>query len=324
MSVLWRGERTLVRSHVTPGAGPVVITFDPWSPAPSLDGTFFGEDFLTSRGFAAIGVKTARNDWYQHDEMDAVLAAIRSAAAGRRRVGYGGSMGAYALLNWADVLELDDIIAVVPQCSPDPARAPFETRWQAEWARLTPSRDRMASAARPARGHIVFDPFTVDARHAAAILAHHELTPVRLGFCGHLPLLSLHHAGLLEPMLQAMLTGTFGHSNFIRRWRRQRRRDEAYWLYLSRALLRRGQRSLAEAAAKQAVRHARTDPFAARLQLADATIGAKTMEASLAALVPLAKTPEQQEIIRWRAWEWSKLYGPLRDPSILPPPRPVR
>ena len=319
MTALWRGERALVRCHMCSRPGPVVVTFDPWTPSPSLDGPFFGEDFLRLRGISVIGVKTARNDWYQHDEMDAVVAAIRAAASGRRRIGYAGSMGAYALLNFADMLELDDVLAVAPQFSPDPVLVPFETRWTTERAALLPMRDRVAIATRRATGHIVYDPFTIDAQHAALIRTHHDLRPLRLGFCGHLPLISLHHARLLTPLLLHAIDGRLDAPEFIRLWRRGRRRDPAYWLNLSRAMQQRGVKPLAIAAARHAVSCPGADPFVSRLQLAEVLVGPTWLEEAIALITPFARNEGERETVRWRTWEWSKLYGPLLEPGEVSP-----
>ena len=137
--ILHRGERYAVRYLKCNDRPFAVICFEYWLPQPSLDAEFAAERFFAHRGMNAVGLLAAENDWFQHDEIEPALATIRAALPDHELVGYGGSMGGYASINFADTLRLSRVIAVCPQYSIDPARAPYETRWPAEAARIAAS-----------------------------------------------------------------------------------------------------------------------------------------------------------------------------------------
>lgn len=115
LRILHHGRHYIVRHFDAAPDDDVIINFEYWRPTPTLQGEFSGEGFFRHRGMSAIGVMAAENDWYQQDEILDVIAAIRAAVPGRRLIGYGGSMGGYGVINFADLLGLQSLVAVIPQ-----------------------------------------------------------------------------------------------------------------------------------------------------------------------------------------------------------------
>ena len=258
--ILHKGERYAVRLRLSNDAPLAVVCFEYWLPQPSLDAEFAAERFFIHRGINAVGVLAAENDWFQHEEITAALLAIRTALPRHVLIGYGGSMGGYASINFADILGLHRVIAVCPQFSIDPARAPYETRWPAEAARIAATggflHDRIDRVTPPVEGWIVFDPAGVDSLHAAAIGQRHNLRHVPVRLARHQEMRLLQQADLFTPMLLDMISGTFDAVAFSRSLRTGRRRSAAFWLALSAALLAHRR----PGAALRAIRHARALP----------------------------------------------------------------
>ena len=134
---LFRGERYRVRHWRTDATPRTVVSFTTWLAKPGLDEDFSGAGFFIHRGINLIGIQSTDNDWFQHGEIARALAAVREATPGHQRIGYGGSMGGYAVINFADALDLHSLVAICPQVSVDPARAPFEDRWLSEARRIS-------------------------------------------------------------------------------------------------------------------------------------------------------------------------------------------
>lgn len=253
-SVLYSTENYRVTRHPVAASAVTIVIFDFWTERPSLDDEPPGERFFVQQGLNVIGVKTARNDWYQGNEMAEVCACVVAATPGQRRVGYGGSMGGYAAINFAQDLDLHDVIAICPQFSIDRVKAPFERRWRAEAGEIDFKLDRMdrRRSDRPARGHLVFDPHTVDGLHAERILAHHDLVPVRIRHGGHDQMLLLQQCDMLSGMLLDMVHGRFRAADCLATLRQRRRGSAVFWLNLARTLARHGRHDAAHRALREA------------------------------------------------------------------------
>lgn len=293
--ILHRGRRYIVRQLDAAPDDDVIINFEYWRPQPTLEGEFSGEGFFRHRGMSAIGVMAAENDWYQHDEIHEAIAAIREAVPGRRLIGYGGSMGGYGVINFADLLGLHSLVAIIPQYSIDPAKAPYETRWREDAARIDFRNDRIARAPALTRGYLVYDPWCVDGRHARDIQAHHGLSELRLYFGGHDQFRMLQQAGVFTPMLLDMLGGRFDPAAFRRSWRGARRGASAFWLELAAQIAWRGRIGSAHAAFAhaQALGHpeaARFTDVAAAIAQAEAHFAAAALPAAAEAAAPVIGT----------------------------------
>jgi hypothetical protein len=238
--VIHRGPRYCVRFVHCNDDPWAVVCFEYWKPQPTLEGEFSGEGFFVHRGMNAFGVMAAENDWFQDDEILEALAAIRAASSGWRLIGYGGSMGGFAAINFAHDLGLASLVAVIPQFSIAAAKAPYEPRWRAEAARLNFKHDQIDRIAPFTGGWAIFDPWCVDGRHVADIQRFHRLGELRVPFGGHAQMLMLQQANVYTDMFTDMLAEQFDPVAFRRRWRTARRQSSAFWLGIAEALLQRG------------------------------------------------------------------------------------
>jgi hypothetical protein len=309
--VLHRGTHYAVRFVHANDRPWAVVCFEYWKPEPTLDGEFSGEGFFRHRGLNAFGVMAAENDWFQRDEIEQALAAIRAAAPGWRLIGYGGSMGGFAAINFAHDLGLASLVAVIPQYSIDAAKAPYEHRWRGEAARLEFAHDKIDRIAPVSGGWVIFDPWCVDGRHVADIQRHHSLGELRVPFGGHAIMLMLQQANVYTDMFTDMLDETFDPHAFRRRWRAARRTSAAFWLGLTQALLRRGNTAGALRAVAQARLLPHPEPAWIDFHEADVRLALGDLAAAQALSTPWAGDPA----FGWAARE--RL-------ACVPPPPPAR
>lgn len=256
--IIYDGPNYRVVHHRASNAPRIVVNFEVWLPEPAREAPATATEFFVARGINFIGIKPAANDWFQHDEILAAIGAIRDATPGAQRVGYGGSMGAFAAINFAEVLALDSLVAVCPQFSIQRHRAPFEHRWQQEAARIDFRHDGIDRIAPLRHGYILYDPFSEDRAHVQAITAcHPALTLVPISFAGHEQLRFLTHAGLAADLLIGLVEGRFERAAMVRHMRAARAASNLIWLGAARLLLQRRQ----AAAALRAILRAKADPL---------------------------------------------------------------
>ncbi len=165
-----------------------MVTFDPMVEDLRLGRPAFGEAFLAAHGIDAVHILSGRNDWYQDEDLPAVLAAVRAATARFGRVvAYGSSMGGYAALRFGARAGATEVVAISPQFSVIDGRAAFERRWPhmraaTRWLHEAPGDALPAYRAVT----VLFDPHDIDGAHAPLIAAAVPGTRlVALPFAGH-------------------------------------------------------------------------------------------------------------------------------------------
>ena len=227
--VLYRSPDLLVR-HV-PAADPSrhAATFDCYHDERTLDRPGFGEDYFARHGIAATHLLSRDNDWFQHPELPKALAAMRAAASGAGSVlAYGSSMGAYAAVRFADAVGATAVLALSPQYSIDPAKAPFERRWGQDRRRLRflPALDGpIRCRVRPV---VAYDPSGLDRHHADLIARDMPVQRLRLPYAGHPVGGCLQEAGLLHGLVMDTLDGTLDAAAVERAARAARRTLASY------------------------------------------------------------------------------------------------
>lgn len=126
--VLFQSSELRITSKLYPSRS-IFVTFQS-AVELGFDRKGFGEDFFRANRISFVCVKPLRCAWYQHREILDACASIRRATQSFDRVvTYGQSMGGYAAINFATALGATDVIAISPQYTIDPRRAPLETRY---------------------------------------------------------------------------------------------------------------------------------------------------------------------------------------------------
>lgn len=214
--------------RVTRSAQPsatMVVTFSNYVDG-GAGGEAFGASFLARHAIDAVHVIARGNHWFQLAEMPEVLVAIRAAAAGKRVLTYGSSMGGYAAIRFADALGADQAIAISPQYALDRRLVPFERRWRHEARRIRFGAPPGTIAVAPAI--LFFDPRNPDAGHAAAWSRERAIVPVPLSHAGHPATTFLAQSGLLGESLLAIVAGRFDAAATVREAHARRRRSAQY------------------------------------------------------------------------------------------------
>ena len=215
---------------------PLVVTFDSLTHDPGLERLGFGQGWLDSEGYDAVHVVSRLNAWYQQPEMAELALRVRELSDRRSRtVTYGSSMGGYAAIRFAGRFGAQAAIAISPQFSVDPRRAPFDDRW-AEYARdidfMWEEPDPRDAELRTA--WVLYDPRNNDRLHVEALGALYPVTPLPLPHAGHPAGGYLMEVGLLAETVLRMVDGTFEGAGFAAKARALRRRSAHYIAILGR------------------------------------------------------------------------------------------
>lgn len=164
------------------------------------------EKSLIKYQYNVIGVMPKQKSWFPQASMIELAKAISPILEGFKNiVGYGGSMGGYAAIKYSNLLNMNRVIAFVPQYSIDPEHV--EDRRYAEFFDSVANKDMQIQPqdVDATREYvIVYDPyFSIDREHYLKIK---ELLPslhtIHLPFTGHEALSVLASSSLLHDFIE--------------------------------------------------------------------------------------------------------------------------
>lgn len=236
----------------------LVITFQCKNARQSLGLPGFGQKLFAKHQVPALHVTVSSNHWYQTPDMRAALrTAAEVAAAYRRVVTYGSSMGGLGALTFSAAVDADAVIALSPLYSIDVRQVPFDNRYVGDMAGRDFLFDMASGSRRQAQAYLFYDPFSQDARHAGLIASCFDaahLIPVPYGGhpCGRL----LAEAGLLSATVLGLVRGDPFDARALRTALRCKRTlSSSYWNGMAKALMLRPHRNpeTAVTAARRAV-----------------------------------------------------------------------
>lgn len=164
------------------------------------------EKSLIKYQYNVIGIMPKQKSWFPQASMIELAKTISPVLQGFKNiVGYGGSMGGYAAIKYSNLLNMNRVIAFVPQYSIDPDHV--EDRRYAEFFDAVANKDMQIQLqdVDAAREYvIVYDPyFSIDREHYLKI---NELLPslhtIHLPFTGHEALSVLASSSLLHDFIE--------------------------------------------------------------------------------------------------------------------------
>ncbi|USP40847.1 hypothetical protein [Acinetobacter sp. XS-4] len=164
------------------------------------------EKSLIKYQYNVIGIMPKQKSWFPQASMIELAKTISSVLQGFKNiVGYGGSMGGYAAIKYSNLLNMNRVIAFVPQYSIDPDQV--EDRRYAEFFDAVANKEMQIQTqdVDAAREYvIVYDPyFSTDREHYLKIK---ELLPnlhtIHLPFTGHEALSVLASSSLLHDFIE--------------------------------------------------------------------------------------------------------------------------
>ena len=177
----------------------LIITFEYASQNPKRGDVFrhgWGAKRFRAQRMSHICVKPKASDWYRNPDLAAALTDLREQGVFDQFetiITYGGSMGGFAALAYADLVQATTVLALNPQTTLDLTKVPWETRFEEaqlqDWT--GPYSDAVGLCSNAKQVLCVYDPFTArDAAHVAR-LEQPNLIHVRAPFLGH---------GIAEPL----------------------------------------------------------------------------------------------------------------------------
>lgn len=164
------------------------------------------EKSLVKYQYNVIGIMPKQKSWFPQASMIELAKTISPVLQGFKNiVGYGGSMGGYAAIKYSNLLNMNRVIAFVPQYSIDPAQV--EDRRYAEFFDAVANKDMQIQLpdVDAAREYvIVYDPyFSIDREHYLKIKALlPSLHTIHLPFTGHEALSVLASSSLLHDFIE--------------------------------------------------------------------------------------------------------------------------
>lgn len=214
---------------------PVVVTFTMMGETvPSSEKDMFHDvwahNYIIKSGFNCVSfccLDTA--NWYRDEEFYSILNDLKELiSVFPERIGYGGSMGGFAVLCFGNALGIERILAMNPISTLNSNLAPFETRFPHYRKTLDWESEFSDGGAYKGKGYIVYDPlFHLDNLHAKII----DLKPLKLAGVGHSIPMHMHKMGMLKWLVNGFLHNTPLENEFYKKARARRKYLHYYeWL----------------------------------------------------------------------------------------------
>ncbi|WP_292047191.1 MULTISPECIES: hypothetical protein [unclassified Brevundimonas] len=240
LDYIFESENIVAKAVTTANTEAWVVTFDNYSIGHGFNRKGFGEDFFIENGVSAIHVMGKREDWYQYEEINHALAAVKEYVSSADRVmAYGSSMGGYAAIRFAEKCGAHIALAISPQYSIDPKKVPFEKRWLSDSRRIRFLRKVDGPIRSNIQTIIVYDPLSQDKHHVSLIKKEIDALCLALPFTGHPATTFLSEIGLLKELVFSAIQGNLDARQFKLKAREARSHSSLYYTTASERFLQR-------------------------------------------------------------------------------------
>lgn len=191
---------------------------------------FWADRFFLKRGLTAMGVMTARPNWFPAADMEQVLPQLKAQIAGRRVVTYGHSQGAYGALKFARALGVQVTLAFCPQWSIDPRDvAAFDPRYAVFFDSLLNNGSRVENHDLGEHSFVFFDSREhADAQHAKRLVKLRGVQLIGAPFSMHDTIRLITEGGAADELIGGCVQATPNALNLRRIVRRCRERSPTY------------------------------------------------------------------------------------------------
>ena len=187
------------------------------------------EKSLHKYDFNVIGIMPKQKSWFPEPSLHAMFAAIESVIAPfKTRIGYGGSMGGYAAIKYANLLDLKRVVALVPQYSINPDEV-TDSRYNMFFnAELNANMQVQPHDVALEREYIViYDPYCAEDRAHYVKLQQvlPKIQTLTLPFTGHDAIAVLASSALLHDLLVRQFDAPY----FYQKIRQVKKRSKFYY-----------------------------------------------------------------------------------------------
>ncbi|MCF7545253.1 hypothetical protein [Pseudomonas petrae] len=195
----------------------------------------FGKSFFQSKKISCIYVIPTWNHWYQQEYIQEAMEIVRLLCKNFKKIVlYGVSMGAYAVLKYANYLPASDIISISPQAAITGPQSEFDKRFTQFWSKIEHISDSwLMEKNQPYNTTIFYDKHhDLDNRHAEIIsrsIRHAKM--VGLPFSGHEVFAVLNEAGILSDFVFTLLNKHFDGPELLKLYKKNRHKSGVTWMY---------------------------------------------------------------------------------------------
>lgn len=215
IQTIFENDNYIIRSYLGDDhSSHIVISFTGIGAPERHNGTFFGAALAIKLNIPWIGIIDRHNSWYCDGNPEEVFNIVKhwivarqksmSSVANPKLVGFGISMGAYAVLKYSHTLNLDYVIAAAPQWSLDITEAPYDSHFKHLYR---PFMKGMGIRSNNVHGRIyaLYDPYEEPDCKEVEMLKHHtDANEIPICYAGHMVLLSLKGSRIFKEMLNSL------------------------------------------------------------------------------------------------------------------------
>lgn len=200
-----------------------IVTFEArnkniYATKPSPFESGFGKGKFAPMGFNEFIIKKSRNHWYQTTEMLAVAEIVNRLAKNTQVITYGGSMGGFAAINFAPMLNAEKFVALSPLHDIQDGNEANDDRWAREGKALKfPYNFIKAGACRRAQGFAFYCSEGLDLVHAKLLERDTAATLVPVRYGGHPCSFFINDTYKLKPLIEEIALDKFSVADFHRK-----------------------------------------------------------------------------------------------------------
>lgn len=176
---------------------------------------------------SGLFIKPVVSDWFRGQELFHFLSALNKDGlfdAFNSVMTYGGSMGGYGAIAFADLCKAQKVLAYNPQATLNPKKVPWERRFN--WAPKQDWEGPLWNAADGCQAAqqvvLVFDPHHGNDRQHVALLDVPGRIDLLIPYVGHRTPLHVKNMGLSAQLFKDVADGTFEHAVWRGNMRRRR------------------------------------------------------------------------------------------------------
>ncbi|TXI04217.1 MAG: hypothetical protein E6Q73_03600 [Pseudorhodobacter sp.] len=181
-------------------------------------------------GYSVLGVQSHAKDWFRTPTAPELLGGLRARgffSRFRKVLLVGASMGGFAAINYAPMIDGAAVLALSPQSTMHPRIAPFERRFRYSVRRSNWTdrayRDAAAAVPQLRKLTLVYDPLVPEDRAHALRLAGPNVAMIRTPHCSHEAVRVIIKSGALAGLLQQLIETDCVSPAFWQTFRNRRR-----------------------------------------------------------------------------------------------------
>lgn len=212
IKTIFENNNYIVRCYYgSDNSNHIIVSFTGIGAPERHNDTFFGAALALKLNIPWIGIIDRHDNWYCDGTIEEAFTVVQTWIAARKHditlgiepklVGFGISMGAYAVLKYSHTLCFDYVLAAAPQWSLDAAEAPYHSHFKHLYQ---PFMKGMGVRSNDVHGLIYafYDPYEEPDRKEIEMLKHHiSVNEIAVCHAGHMVLSSIKGSYVFREML---------------------------------------------------------------------------------------------------------------------------